>query len=76
MTPSVLAPQLQLTLHLHQWISMASDPFQALRIRITWTPPIHYQVQLQHKVQPWLSLEHSLSLFVLWVNTSQKVSPP
>ena len=33
----------------------------------------HYQVQRQHEVQPWVSLEHGF--FVLPENNFQKISP-
>jgi len=43
------------------------DPFKT---STTWVTLTHYQVLLQHAVQPWLSLEHSL--FVLSENTSRR----
>jgi hypothetical protein len=48
------------------------DPFMPSKP----VPPgwlLHIQVLLQHEVQLWLSLKHSL--FVLSENTSQKMSP-
>ena len=59
-TPSVLGHQLQLRLHFHQWPSVASDALNAFNTSTTWVTLTHYQVQPHHKVQPWLSLEHSL----------------
>jgi hypothetical protein len=80
MTPSVLG---HLRPHLQQWPSMASHsaesqlffmtPSNAFKTSTTWVTLTHYQVLLQHKVQHWLSLEHSL--FVLSENISQKMSP-
>jgi hypothetical protein len=32
----------------------------AFKTSTTWVTLTYYQVQPQHKVQPWLSLEHSL----------------
>ena len=81
MTPSVLGHQLQLRLHLLQWppwpltvpsLSCSSWHLHAFKTSTTWVTLTHYQVQLQHEVQPWLSLEHSF--FVRPENTS-KISP-
>ena len=69
MTPSVLGHQLQLRLHLHQWPSVASHSAQSellyvipscLQNQYHLGNSYHYQVLLQHEVQLWLSLEHSL----------------
>ena len=49
------------------------DPLHAFKTSTTWVTLAHYQVQLQHEVQPWLSLEHNL--LVLSENTSQKILP-
>jgi hypothetical protein len=65
--------QLQPRLHLHQWPSMTSHVLRGQASSTTWVIFTHYKVQLQHKVQPWLSLEHNF--FVLSENISQKISP-
>ena len=64
MAPSGPDCQLQLTLHL-SWplivpsFSCSPLPHHPFKTSITWVILIHYQVQLHHKVQPWLlSLEH------------------
>jgi hypothetical protein len=78
MTPLVLGHQLHLWLHLHQWPAMASHSAKPqlffmtpsyLQTNTTWVILTHYQVQLQHELQPWLSLEHGI--FVLSENNSQ-----
>jgi hypothetical protein len=67
MTSLVLGHQLQLRLHLHQWPFMASHSAEpqllcvtpsCLQTSTTWVTLTHYQVLLQHEVQPWQSLEH------------------
>ena len=82
MTPSVVGHQLQLRVHLHHWPSMASHSCKpqlffmtpsAFKTSTSWVILTYYQVQLQHELQPWLSLEHSFS--VLSENTSLKISP-
>jgi hypothetical protein len=69
MIPSVLGCQLQLRLQFYQWSSLGShnaNPqllFMApscFKTSTTWDILTHFQVQLQHKVQPWITLEHSL----------------
>jgi hypothetical protein len=70
MTPSVLGRQLQLRLHLHQWPSIPSHSAEPRLLCVTPSclqneyhlgdSLTHYQVPLQHEVQPWLSLEYSL----------------
>jgi hypothetical protein len=69
MTPSVLGPQLQLRLHLHQWPSMASHSAKPQLLCVT-PSCLQNQYYLGNsytlpgpataQVQPWLSLEHSL----------------
>jgi hypothetical protein len=48
-------------------------PFMPSKTSTIWVTLTHHQVQLQHGVQPWLSLEHSF--FVLSEDTFQKMSP-
>lgn len=62
MTPSVLRHQLQVRLHLHQCPSLASHSARSQLLSMTtsksmtsWLIVKHYQVQLQHKVQPCYS---------------------
>ena len=77
MTPSVLGYQLQVRLHLYQWPSLASHSAKPQLLFMTLSCLqnlilIHYQVQLQYEVQPWLSLEHSF--FVLSENIPEDVT--
>lgn len=69
--PASVSPTLGLKLH--QWPSMTSHVLRGQASSTTWVIFTHYKVQLQHKVQPWLSLEHNF--FVLSENISQKISP-
>jgi hypothetical protein len=84
MTTSLLDHQLEMRLHLLQCPSLASHiakpqllsiaPLHLHAFKTSATPVnlTHHQVKLQHKGQPWLSLEDSF--FVLPENTSQKIS--
>ena len=71
-----LGHQLQLRLYLHQWPSLvpslSCSPGFLHAFKTILVILIHYQDQLQHEVQPWLSLEHGF--FVLSENASQ-ISP-